>query len=319
MKNVFIDSNIWLSLYHFSNDDLEQFGKLQELLGQGVTLFLPQQVIEEVGRNRENKIKDALNKFEFPKIQFPAFCKGYKNYENFRQFFVALQDQYKTWLQLIKDDIEKQTLVADKAIRNFFQNEKTTILEVNNELIEKAVNRYHIGNPPGKGNKYGDAINWECLLKFVPDKEDLYFISADQDYLSVLNTDKMNAYLVKEWENKKQAKIFFYKNLISFLNENISEIKLQQETEKEELIKGLQNSPNFTTTHSIIKELSYYTDWENDQIIELCTAAVNNTQVFWILYDEDVYNFYKNLLTSATPEVLADLCVNGINEKINNR
>lgn len=319
MKNVFIDSNIWLSLYHFSNDDLEQFGKLQELLGQGVTLFLPQQVIEEVGRNRENKIKDALNKFEFPKIQFPAFCKGYKNYENFRQSFVALQDQYKTWLQLIKDDIEKQTLVADKAIRNFFQNEKTTILEVNNELIEKAVNRYHIGNPPGKGNKYGDAINWECLLKFVPDKEDLYFISADQDYLSVLNTDKMNAYLVKEWENKKQAKIFFYKNLISFLNENISEIKLQQETEKEELIKGLQNSPNFTTTHSIIKELSYYTDWENDQIIELCTAAVNNTQVFWILYDEDVYNFYKNLLTSATPEVLADLCVNGINEKINNR
>ena len=31
-------------------------------------------------------------------------------------------------------------------------------------------------NPPGKDNKYGDAINWECLLYNVPNEEDLYFI-----------------------------------------------------------------------------------------------------------------------------------------------
>ena len=122
--NVFIDSNIWLSLYHFSNDDLEQFGKLQELLGQGVTLFLPQQVIEEVGRNRENKIKDALNKFKFPKIQFPAFCKEYNEYEIFRQSYDVLQEQYKTWLQLIKNDIDKRTLLADITIRFFFSKRK---------------------------------------------------------------------------------------------------------------------------------------------------------------------------------------------------
>ena len=28
MKNLFIDTNIWLSLYHFTNDDLTQFQKL---------------------------------------------------------------------------------------------------------------------------------------------------------------------------------------------------------------------------------------------------------------------------------------------------
>ena len=29
MKYLFLDSNIWLSLYHFSSDDLEQFAKLK--------------------------------------------------------------------------------------------------------------------------------------------------------------------------------------------------------------------------------------------------------------------------------------------------
>ena len=30
MKYVFIDTNIWLSLYHFTNDDLTQFEKLKD-------------------------------------------------------------------------------------------------------------------------------------------------------------------------------------------------------------------------------------------------------------------------------------------------
>ena len=39
MKNLFIDSNVWLSLYHFTNDDLAQFGKLKEILGQDKILY----------------------------------------------------------------------------------------------------------------------------------------------------------------------------------------------------------------------------------------------------------------------------------------
>ena len=60
MKNLFIDSNIWLSLYHFSNDDLAQFMKLKDLIGVDFNILLPEQVVDEVNRNRENKIKDAL-------------------------------------------------------------------------------------------------------------------------------------------------------------------------------------------------------------------------------------------------------------------
>ena len=36
MKNLFIDSNIWLSLYHFTNDDLAQFSKLKDMVNKSI-------------------------------------------------------------------------------------------------------------------------------------------------------------------------------------------------------------------------------------------------------------------------------------------
>ena len=32
MKNLFIDTNIWLSLYHFTDNDLSQFAKLKSYM-----------------------------------------------------------------------------------------------------------------------------------------------------------------------------------------------------------------------------------------------------------------------------------------------
>ena len=83
MKNVFIDSNIWLSLYHYTSDDLEKFCQLRELLGSDVNLYITEQVKDEVYRNREIKIKDAFNRFSFSKTQYPTFCRNYEEYNTF--------------------------------------------------------------------------------------------------------------------------------------------------------------------------------------------------------------------------------------------
>ncbi|MDD6413008.1 MAG: PIN domain-containing protein [Blautia sp.] len=56
MKNLFIDTNIWLSLYHFTNDDLNQFNKLKDMLDAEIRLFVPRQVKDEITRNREAKL-----------------------------------------------------------------------------------------------------------------------------------------------------------------------------------------------------------------------------------------------------------------------
>lgn len=76
--NVFIDTNVFLSFYHLTNDDLEELRKLKVLLEKGnVALHLPDQTIDEYRRNRETKIADALKRLKEQKLnlQFPALCK----------------------------------------------------------------------------------------------------------------------------------------------------------------------------------------------------------------------------------------------------
>lgn len=295
MKNVFIDSNVWLSLYHFTSDDLEQFSKLKDLVGKSIKLYIPHQVQDEVNRNRDAKIKDALSRFEKFDFSFPAFCKSYEEYKEFSQKYDELRKQHKAWCDKIHQDIDAHVLQADKVIESFFELSKT--FECPPEIVRLAELRYKMGNPPGKDNKYGDAINWECLLSSVPDGEDLFFISSDKDYVSAINDSTFNFFLRKEWEEKKHSKLLFFKSLNEFLKAHVKEIKLQTEQKKDELIEELKCSRSFAATHEIIAKLSEYSDWTSHQIDELCSAAINNFQVKWVFGDSDVKEFYIKLMS----------------------
>lgn len=210
MKHLFLDSQIWLSLYDFSNDDLRQFSKLNDLIGSEIQVYLTRQVYDEVYRNRENKINEALKKFKDINPQVPNLCKGYTECEEFESILKKFRKSHENILKKVKEDIEKENLHADTVISSIFL--KLEIHERDDDLINKSVFRYKIGNPPGKNNSYGDAINWELLLKEVPNGEDLFFVSSDKDFRSVLNENKFNNFLKKEWiENKNITDIFLQK------------------------------------------------------------------------------------------------------------
>ena len=296
MKNLFIDSNIWLSLYYYTNDDLTQFAKLKELNGETIQIYIPQQVYDEVCRNREAKLKEALKQFQVQDIHFPAFCKAYKEYEKIEKAYKNIRKEFSKWEEVINKDILDKSLSADKTIEDFFI--KSQLLECDS-VVDKAYIRYKKGNPPGKDNKYGDAINWECLLKYAPDNEDLYLISADKDYSSEIDINKINPFLEDEWKTNKNSNIFFYKDLVSFLSEHIKEIKLKTEREKQDIIENLKRSGGFSETHGIIAMLNQYNGWTEVQIESICEAAVENTQVKWIFEDQDIYDFYHKILSKV--------------------
>ena len=295
LKNLFIDSNIWLSLYHFSNDDLEQFSKLKELINKDINLLIPEQTHDEVIRNRDAKIKDALTKFEKFSFDFPAFSKNYDEYNNFYRQYSSLKASHRDWVKKIKDDINNRELPADIVIKDFFNS--IDLLECNKKIVNLAGLRYKRGNPPGKDNKYGDAINWECLLEYAPN-EDIYIISADKDYASVVDDSQFNLFLQVEWEEKKNSHVIFFKSLVSFLKEHFASIKLKTEQEKDELISSLSESFNFATTHAIVDRLNKYSDWTESQQEDLFKAVINNSQISWIIGDDDVFEFYRSLLNS---------------------
>ena len=87
--SLFIDTNIFLSFYHLSGEDLEELKKLAVLLQRKeICLFLPEQVVQEFHRNRDSKIADAIKKLREQKldVQFPRLCKDYPEYLKLRDF-----------------------------------------------------------------------------------------------------------------------------------------------------------------------------------------------------------------------------------------
>ncbi len=295
--NLFIDTNIFLSFYHLTSDDLEELKKLSVLIDkEEITLFITDQVIDEFNRNRESKIADAVKRLKEQKLnlQFPQLCKDYEEYEKLRKLQKEYEIEHANLLNKISTDVNENRTKADKIIKKLYL--KCEKIERTQELIERAQIRGEIGNPPGKKGSLGDSINWESLLEKIPSGEDLYFITDDKDYYSELNENKTKEFLIKEWENNKISSIFIYRQLSRFFKEFFPDIKLASEIEKELLINQIVSSKNFATTHNAISGLSQYEVFSEPEVNSIIQATILNTQIRWILDDEDVKTFIYRLV-----------------------
>jgi hypothetical protein len=301
---LFIDTNIFLSFYHLTSEDLEELRKLAVLLDQKkVTLYVTDQVRAEFSRNRENKIADAVKRLTDQRLnlQFPQLCKDYAEYNELRELQRSYESAHSSLLEKIGRDVAEQTLKADKTIQELFT--KATIIETTDTLVERARLRIQVGNPPGKEGSLGDAISWEALLSEVSEKDELFFITDDRDYVSVLNENEFNGFLLGEWTQRKGGRIGFYRRLSSFFKDKFPDIKLATELEKELLIRDLANSPNFSQTHNIISKLSKFTEFTAAQLSEIIQAALSNSQVSYIMGDSDVYAFLKSVMNGREKNI----------------
>ncbi len=298
--NIFIDTNIFLSFYEFTQDDLRELEKLvQYQKTRTLQLWLPCQVIDEFNRQRAGVIKKSLEDLQKKNldVKFPKICEGYDEYDKLIKSRNEYNRIHSDLLQRITNDISSRQLKADKVIDEIFNNSK--ILEMEGDILENAQRRVLLGNPPGTSNNLGDAIIWETLLHYFPKGDNLHFISNDSGYLSPLRKegeDMLNEFLVKEWREKKEAKIHFYTNLTMFLKGRLEiSLKNEEEAEKNRLIDELFNSSSFRTTHNIISQLDRFDDFTHEQTDRILTAYLSNTQVKWIITDPDVKSFFEKV------------------------
>ena len=298
--NLFLDSNIWLDLYHFSSNDLEEFSKLKDAINEKIILYIPDQVVDEINRNRDSKILDAYKKFHDFKIEIPNFCKGYSEYNSFMAIYDNIVRIHQELVKKVKEDIAVRNLPADKIIYEISQL-SNRIADIP-DIIGKAELRYKRGNPPGKNNSLGDAINWETLLEVVPNNQDLFFVSGDKDFKNQF-TNEINSYLKYEWETIKNSKIFFYPSLVSFFNEHQKDIRLMTEDEKETLINSLSLSGTFRNTHEIIRSLNNYEYFTDEQMNKLLDIAAENNQVRSIIRDPDIWLFYRSIIKGREDKI----------------
>lgn len=295
--HVFIDTNILLSFYHFTSDDLDELQKLIDSIKKGaITLLLPEQVSQEFWRNREAKIADALLRLREQKLnlQFPQICKDSPHYTELRNAQKEYERSHGLLITELMNAAGSGQLKADKVIDELFNVATKYPMERN--LIAKAHLRINLGNPPGKNGSLGDAINWETLLEKVPDSEAIYFISDDKDFRSALDDKQFSHFLRREWTERKHSELLYYNKLSAFFADYYPHIKLATEKEIERLISELADSGSFAITHSIIAKFNQYTDFTNDQLNQIITACLSNNQVYWIIKDEDVNQFICHLI-----------------------
>jgi hypothetical protein len=297
--NLFIDTNIFLDFYHLSGADIEELHKLTALLESGgLKLFITDQLCDEFKRNRDNKINDAMNAFNKPKLTiiFPAFCKLYPEYAELQIMLKEANTKQTQLYNKAMADVDAVKLKADTVIGELFGN--ATLVVVSDKIYMKALRRFRMGNPPGKkGGTIGDEVNWEALLEEVPNGEDLYFVSRDSDYAAAIDPYKFNPFLDKEWSFKKGggASIFFYKSIQNFFKAKYPEIKLASDVKKNALIEALAKSGTFATTHLVVEKLNQIVEFSPTQVEQLIQIAHMNKQVWWIMGDTDVLAFYLKL------------------------
>jgi len=298
--NVFVDTNILLEIYHLSGPDLDELLKVIKLAENGkITVLITQQVHDEFWRNRERVVKEALDLFAKTKASatLPNLVRGYPKTGELREVVDKVNALVKELKAAADKEAAENKLKADLLIEQLFARCPPQPVDV--QIYNKARFRRDIGNPPGKGGSMGDAANWEWLKAAVGKGGSVAIVSADGDFESELVPGQVKEFLSREWESDVGGKVVLYKSLPSFLAANFPEIKLANEIDKMLAIEALEQSSSFTATHRAIRNLSKFDDLTQQEVVRLLTAYVANSQIHWILGDDDVGAFAKKLVGLA--------------------
>lgn len=308
MENLFLDANILLDFYRFGEDDISEIGKLVILIrDKEIRLHSNDHLKNEVARKREGEISQSFGELRATKykVRAPSYCYRMKEFKDLTEALKLANKFHGDLVTAVESAITAHKLPADALIKSIF--DAADNLAVDDHILARARLRRDLNNPPGKKEALGDAIHWECLLKKRP--YSLHIVSRDGDFASELNPKEIKSFLQDEWVGvTKFGKVTLFKSLSEYFKAKFPDIKLSEESQKNELISRLESSPNFSSTHSIIADLSKYVFYTNHQVIRLFEALVKNDQVGWISSDSDVREFYLKLKDKAyiVPDELQD-------------
>ncbi len=293
---VFIDTNVYLTFFSFSQDDLEELRKLRVAIdNRAVRLWTTPQVRDELSRNREAKVAEsfvALRKMK-PPGSVPQMALNLPNFNEFLSARREFERQLNALDQQLSAEFLKGELAADSVLKELLG--AASEIAIDDDLLDAARKRVELGRPPGKRGSLGDAINWECLLKACPAR-DLHLVTGDSDYVSKMDRDRLAAYLADEWHAAKSSTVVLHPRISSFFQDRLPDIELASELEKELRIRALVESSSFAWTHDAISRLAGHGDFTEQQARILFDGALANSQIRSISMDADVRAFFSVLV-----------------------
>lgn len=306
--HVFIDTNVWLSFYSFTNDDLEQLRKLIALVRAGqLKLYIDDHLKDEFYRNRERKLEESIRDFSKGTIVkgVPRYMRDYPEAEKYAESVEAAAKLRDAMITRTKDEAKVKSLAADKLFADILEVSEAT--KVDSNIMTAALDRRLKSNPPGKYPSLGDQIHWEILLRDVPNGTDLHVVSKDGDFESTLNKGTAHPFLIDEWRERKGGQLSLHNELRPFLNSKFPDIRLAVDVEKNAAMSKLIDAGSFQATHAAIEALALFqNDFSWDDADKLLKAGLSNRQIRWIGSDQDVREFYQLLIQNFKDKLDAE-------------
>lgn len=298
MLHTFIDTNVFLSLYAYTDDNIEELKKIIELIKNNeLKLYIPVVVNQEFNRNRDRKILESLGNLEkfSTSLSIPRFMEHHDESKEIRELLKEVTKKRAALVEKARAEIVGQTLAADQLFLEL--REAASLFSITDAMDKAARLRLERGNPPGKDGSLGDRLNWEFLLAKVPDGQDIHIVSRDKDFASPWGAEVPNSFLSGEWATIRHGKLHLYAGLKSFVKAHFPDIVLATDVEKKLAIKALVQSGSWAATHSAIAKLAPFSaDLTADEAKELFDALVHNPEINAVSGDSDVEDFYQGLL-----------------------
>jgi hypothetical protein len=240
---LFVDANVYLSLYEYSEADLEELSRvLAEMLANKIRLLVPEQVQNEIARKREKIINDSIKTFskERGSVKLPVLMQSLPeaDVESFMSSYKETQKRRDALVKAAAELATRRQLRADHVIEELFAH--ASKIEITDEIYKSAVRRHRMGNPPGKSSTtIGDEINWEALLAGCREGTDLHVISRDGDFYCPLENSKPRAFLEREWRERMYATLYLHSDIGPFLGSLGEHIQLVTEKNRQAAVERL--------------------------------------------------------------------------------
>jgi predicted nucleic acid-binding protein len=304
--HAYIDSNILLNFYAYPKSDLDQVTKLVESIRAGnLVLYTTDQVTEEVLRNREKALAEAIDTFSKSSlnIKLPLILADSPESKAFKAAIKDALLNRNALLQNLEKAISTKTLNADRVIAEIISSSMK--LARSDKHNNAALIRFRLGNPPGKSSTtICDQVNWEILLDSVPPNTDLILVTGDTDFRSKRDRAQPSEFLIEEWKNRNGGKLTACDDIGPLLPRIDDAARIQSQITKDDLVSKLVNSNNFAMTHRVIAQLIPFIPLLNDLDREkLAEAFQSNAQINWVAGDPDVASFFMTVFNGHTDKL----------------
>ena len=134
------------------------------------------------------------------------------------------------------------------------------------------------------------------VYKMMRDRRIRYYVPAD--YTEGSDLDVLVKSIVDRTATNEALESIYYTCRKECINadKQISD----EEKQKANWIMALESSESFARTHAIINNLAGCINWTSEEKESLFEIALSNSQVFYILNDQDISRFYRSLLRNVT-------------------